>query len=412
MKKILLISFSLLLCILTTVIIGYSTSPETESIKIGVPYPMSGCFASDGLCAIQAATLAVDEINESGGLCGRNLEIIGVDTKELAPEDISTAAEILAAKQVDLVVYNYAGEPADIQAFGSKNMVALSWNDSRGAQKAILADPERNWNIYRLPPNGTAYAAAPFKLLTESLPYNYPNKKLALLTMDQEWSRDISADLRKLVQESEWDIVLDITHSPSNTEYGTQLSKIRSENPSIIWFSSLNPIELVSFMKQFRANPTNSIIYAPYTPTLPEFLELLGPEKAEGLIWGDQCSLYGSEKQNDFKAKFKAKFGRDTNDAMCYDQIMLWAEAVKNTGCNPKDYRTIVDYLTSHDYDGVIGTYQISKDTHFGREGYDYIAHRTFQIQDGNHVLIYLHDRPCDAEADYCGKFKLPPWIK
>ena len=51
-----------------------------DPIKVGVPLPMTGPYASDGVGYYRGIKFAVDEINEAGGLLSRSLEIIRFDT--------------------------------------------------------------------------------------------------------------------------------------------------------------------------------------------------------------------------------------------------------------------------------------------------------------------------------------------
>src|SRR5258708_36708666 len=48
-------------------------------IKIGVPEPLSGSFAAEGTDAVNGAKLAALEINATGGVFGRKLEVLGID---------------------------------------------------------------------------------------------------------------------------------------------------------------------------------------------------------------------------------------------------------------------------------------------------------------------------------------------
>lgn len=382
-----------------------------EPIKIGFPYPMVGAYASDGQGMWRRATLAVEDINAAGGVLGRPVELIPADTKELMPEDVVTAFKMLSTEGVDVFITDYAGEPADVHAAMVYDITYFSWNDSRTAERAIAENIEQCDNVWRVSPSGKEYATIPYKVLTDLIPYEYPNKKIALLLMDYEWNIDIAEDLRQSVAEDpEWEIVIDEMHPYGNTEYGSQLIKIREENPGLIFFITFAPVEIVSFMEQFVENPTDSIIYNPYTPSIAEFMELLGEERAEGLFWGDQCSIYGSPEQIEYQRKFEERWGERTEACLTYDTVMLWAEAVKRVG-DPSDYEAVIQAAIDYPYDGLVGTYKINPETQVGTAGYDYIAHRFFQIQNGKNVMLYLHDRPYEGTGEYSGTFEIPPWI-
>ncbi len=387
---------------------------EVEPIKIGFLAPMTGAYASDGEEMIKRATLAVEDINAAGGLVGRLVELAPIDTKELMPEDVVSAFKLLKAQGVDVFISDYSGEPTDVQMAMAYDIPYFSWNDSRTAERYIAENIEECDNVYRVSPSGREYATIPFKIFTELLPYDYPNKKMALLTLDQEWCMDIRKDfMEKVAEDPEWEIVIDEIHSYGATEFGPQLIKIREENPSFIFFGSFTPVEVAAFMDQFLADPTDSLIYNAYTPSIPEFAELLG-EKADGVLWGDQCSNYGTPIEEVFNRKFEERWGYAPKLALTYDTIMLWAEAVKRAG-DPSDYEAVLQAALDYPYTGIVGTYKINPDTHVGTPGFGYIAHRFFQIQidDGiwKDVVLYLHDEPHEGTGKYAGSFEIPPWI-
>ncbi len=384
---------------------------EVEPIKIGFAYPMVGAYASDGEEMWKRITIAVDDINAAGGLLGRPVEIVPADTKEMMAEDVVTAFKYLATSGVDVFITDYAGEPADVHAAMVYDIPYFSWNDSRTAERAIKENLPATNNVWRVSPSGMEYGTIPFKIFTELLPYDYPNKKIALLLMDFGWNIDIAEDIRRLAAaDPEWEIVIDIMHPYGTTEYGPQLIKIRAQDPGLIFFITFAPVEIASFMDQFLKDPTDSLIYNPYTPSIPEFLELLGEERAEGLFWGDQCSNYGTPKEEEFNRKFEERYGYTPKLALTYDTVMLWAEAVKRVG-DPSDYEAVIQAAIDYPYEGVVGTYKINQDTHVGTPGLDYIAHRFFQIQDGKDVMLYLHEEPYEGTGRFAGSFEIPPWI-
>ena len=75
-----------------------------DSIKIGVLLPTSGSGAAYGIPAINGITLAIKEINTSGGLNGKKVEFTVRDTK-LKPAVASAAAkELITREKVDVLL--------------------------------------------------------------------------------------------------------------------------------------------------------------------------------------------------------------------------------------------------------------------------------------------------------------------
>ena len=70
-----------------------------ETIKIGFPIPLSGPTAVYGVPITKGAELAIADINASGGVLGRKLELLTRDSKASADEAVRLARELIAEKR-------------------------------------------------------------------------------------------------------------------------------------------------------------------------------------------------------------------------------------------------------------------------------------------------------------------------
>ncbi len=69
------------------------TASAFEPVKIAVIFAQTGIAAEDNVAMGQAATMAVDEINQQGGLLGRPIELIFIDNKSTSLGSKSAAME-------------------------------------------------------------------------------------------------------------------------------------------------------------------------------------------------------------------------------------------------------------------------------------------------------------------------------
>jgi urea transport system substrate-binding protein len=77
---------------------------EQGAVKIGLLTSMSGVFADFGRVMSEATTLAVDRINDEGGLDGRRIEILREDDKGEPGVGAQRARRLLLQEQVDILV--------------------------------------------------------------------------------------------------------------------------------------------------------------------------------------------------------------------------------------------------------------------------------------------------------------------
>ena len=74
-----------------------------QDIKVGTIFPLSGGAGPDGQSVTNAVKLAIEQINEKGGLLGRKITLISKDDESTPAVGVSRANEMIAEK-VDLVI--------------------------------------------------------------------------------------------------------------------------------------------------------------------------------------------------------------------------------------------------------------------------------------------------------------------
>ena len=96
MKRNLISPFNLILLALAFFSTPLSSSAKDDDFKIGLLLCLSGDCASYGRAALNGAILATEELNEKGGIKGKNIELVVQDTTEA----ISGAKAISAFQQL------------------------------------------------------------------------------------------------------------------------------------------------------------------------------------------------------------------------------------------------------------------------------------------------------------------------
>jgi urea transport system substrate-binding protein len=80
------------------------SGPRRDVVRVGLAVPLSGPLAMTAPSALDLAGLAADEVNAAGGVAGRPVELVGVDSGR-APEVVAAeAAALHRAGAVDLLV--------------------------------------------------------------------------------------------------------------------------------------------------------------------------------------------------------------------------------------------------------------------------------------------------------------------
>ena len=376
-----------------------------EPIKIGSPIPVTVPYAGDGLTMDEGIRLAIEDINAQGGLLGRPLEMIVFDVEDMLPEKVFASAEKLIGRdKVDFVVTGWCGLGPDVQAYGKYDVPYLVGNSSIRCIKMMEEDPNK-WNILQMTHSEAAYGQSLFKS-TMGLPYQFTNKKVAIIAGDFEWDRLFLDGFKKTAEENGWEVVMFEVVPYGTREWVPILTKMRKLEPSLLVVEILSPPDVVTLYRQFMESPTNTILQLGWSVIIPEFVEMLGAE-GNGILGYTPCSQIYTPEAEAFKKRFKERYGKEPggSSSFSYQGVMVWAEAVRNVG-DPTDYKAVIKYMRENPYKKAIVGIMDWRETQYARTGPDYPMHLV-QIQNGKAVDIML-----EHELIAGRNFEIPSWIK
>ena len=98
------LSVSLMILALVFAACGGGGSAQDEPFKIGVMESVTGPGETYGNVAVRSKQMAVDEINEAGGINGRMLELIVEDSKCSAQDAITAYRKLTDVDEVKIIL--------------------------------------------------------------------------------------------------------------------------------------------------------------------------------------------------------------------------------------------------------------------------------------------------------------------
>jgi branched-chain amino acid transport system substrate-binding protein len=204
----------------------YAASTD-KPIKIGLTSDASGQYANSGASDRRGMLMAIDELNAKGGVLGRKIETIHIDT-ETTPATGSRVAERLISREecgflVGAVSSGVANAISQVaQKYGT---IYLNTNSS--------SPSESGENCHRVKfvwdGNGTNFAKAAVKNSIDNF-----GKKWMLLTNDYVWGHNTAASTRKLADEYGAEIVDEILVPQGTRDFSSALLKIQQAGPEVV----------------------------------------------------------------------------------------------------------------------------------------------------------------------------------
>lgn len=406
MKRFNLVTLVMAVCLFFTPVVM-----AADTIPVGVPIPMTGWAAGSGEDYFKGIKMAIDEINESGGLLGKQLEIIRFDSKGFEPEVVMQAADYLCdQKKVASVHAGWAGWGQDVRAYGKYDAPFFADDGSQAAVDVFKEDPKKYYNIYQTTDVGVEQAKSMYRALM-ALPYEYPNKKVVIINTDDSWGLEVGDTLEASFKETGWKVSKRETVPYGTNEWGVILSQIRRINPALIHIEIPSGQENITFIQQFLKKPTNAIISLGWGITPREVVAALGTA-ADGIVGEMPSGLPGPKAPNPAAQAWVDKFVRLNKHQVpagawiAYTAVKAWAHAVEKVG-DAYDFKAVNAYIQKNGYEGELGLIKWDNDNVLRAQAGAPVVH--YQVQGGELQPIFT-DPPLTPYPN--SSFKVPRWIK
>ena len=382
-------------------------SPEEElkPIKIGAVVPLTGYLAVDGIDMRNGMILALEDIDYT--ILGRPVEFLEEDAKNMEAEVVAAAFEKLCTvDKVDIIMTGYSsGAAYDICM---KHGVPYIHADTNTIFTDYMLEhgPEEAWMLFMSDPDnayyGKSYAVLLDRLIEEGV-FEPWNKKFYVLYSSYDYDITIARVFKEEMEKRGWECIGEEGVADDMLEWGPSLTKIRSDPPSVILHTHAFPPAEAGFLKEFLMDPTQSLLFQHYSPSIPEYLDLAG-EKANGVVWAVNLGIEPTPEGLAWFDRYKERFGVRagfTQGPNCYDDIMIYKTVVETIGTTDK--REVAEAIKGIQYKGLCGTYVFNQTIHEALGGDEYLPFWTYQIEEGEHVCI-LPKLYAERELE------MPPW--
>lgn len=385
-----------------------------DVIKIGVLAPLSGPSASDGADFVKGVQLAVEEQNAKGGVAGHTFEIATADVKDGSPDNVSSAAQrLINTDGLQVVLTGYASLSLfEVDLFADANMPYLSSGPSGPFSEITSKDPENYNCCWSLSPSYKGYETDVLPLVQGLIAdgtFKAANKKVAVISSDNPYSKAISEGMKTSFAAAGWTVTVDemVPFGPVN-DWRASLAKVRQDPPALVVNTDYQPGNSALFLKQFLDQPTQSLVFLQYAPSVPEFVELTKAQ-SDGILYnliGGAIDVPNWPRGQEVNNKLVAKFGTKPGvyGAALYEEAMIYFMALEKVG-DPADHDAIGKAIGEVKYDAAPGPVAFDPKTHLALQDDDHIPVTFWQIRDGERTLI-------SPEKYATGTFRLPPWVK
>lgn len=304
-----------------------------DVIKIGANLELSGPVASYGQSIAEGVELAVEEVNASGGINGKKIELIKVDNKSDAAEATSAAIKLTSQDKVTAIIgaATSGNTVAQVQVATDNNTIILTPSGT-SPNVTEAADGKVNEFVFR-----TSYID-PFQgTVAANFAANDLKLKNAAIFADtaSDYAKGLAESFKKDFTAAGGTIVSEEAYVAKDTDFRATLTRIKAANPEFIFIPGYYE-EVGLIVKQAREMGITVPLMGADGWDSPKLVELAGADALNNTyITNHYSSEDKDEKVQQFVTAFKAKHSDKSPDAfnaLGYDSVYLLADAIKRAG--------------------------------------------------------------------------------
>lgn len=360
---------------------GFSYAAET--VKVGAIFAVTGPASNLGAPEARTAEMLVGRINESGGVAGRQIQLIIRDSGSKPETAVSLAKQLIDEEEVLAIIGpSTSGETMAIKNICQEGETILV---SCAAAETIV-NPVASY-VFKSPQKDSDAARWIFQTL-KNLGWN----RIGIIASNDGFGMAGKAQLEKIAPDFGMTVAISETYDKQETDLTGVLTKLKGQNIQAVVNWSIVPAQALvpKNMKQigldvplFQSHGFGNIKYVQ-----------AGGEAANGSLFPAGRLLVAESLADDhpqkkllisYKRDYEAKYGEDvsTFGGHAYDSLLLLTEAIKAANSTDREkVRAALENLKG--VPGTAGIYNMSPTDHNGL-GMD--AFEMLTVKDGKFAI-------------------------
>jgi branched-chain amino acid transport system substrate-binding protein len=225
-----------------------------KEIKIGVIYDLTGPFAAGGSeAAYLGNKIAIDMINEKGGVDGYRIRPTYADAQSKAEVAISEAERLISQERVDMLMGVYSSAHCVPMAQKTDAAKKFFWMNVCVAS-AVLKDKKLQY-AFRPQVHSDQFGEASCAFLNENSEKKMGIKpaalKVAIIYEDGPYGAGVAAGNEAACKKNGMQLVLKEGYSATAPDLSSLVTKLRRARPDVILHTGYNP-DITLFLRQSK----------------------------------------------------------------------------------------------------------------------------------------------------------------
>jgi len=355
------------------VCLAVAGAASADTIKIGVAGAHTGDLASYGLPTVNAAKIVAKQVNDKGGISGKQIELV-VQDDQCKPELATNAATKLVSDGAKVVIGHICSgaTKAALPIYTEAKVMVIS----PSATNPELTQSGQYPTFFRTIASDDAQA----KLGVDFAIGKLGAKKIAVLHDKGDYGKGYAEFAKKFIEEGgKAQIVLFEGITPGAVDYSAVAQKIRQSGADTVMFGGYHP-EASKLVSQIKKKRIEVHFISDDGVKDDTFIKVAGKD-AEGVYASGPKDVSGLALNKQAIEAHKAMFGTDPGAFFdsAYAAMLAAVNAVAKAGST--DFDAMAKVMRSEKVDTPVGT--IKFDARGDAEG---VGFSMYRVQNGKYV--------------------------
>lgn len=315
-----------------------------QDLVIGAVLPLSGASATLGDDQRRGIELAVEQLNEKGGVAGRKVKVIVEDSGGRTPSALDAAKKLVTVDNVPVVIGEYSSGitiPMG-QYLVQEGRVHLNIGSSSDAIRKL---GDGSFSLIGLDKVSTDFAAR------DAVEKGW--KKVAVIAPNNAYGQGVAEGFQKAFAGKGGEVVQTVLYTEGQTTYRRELQQMEASAPDVYLYTAYGKEAATINREAFELGLNEKPWYAIYLSMCTSDAD---PQFIQGQLGLDTNTI--GPDGGDYQAAYEKKYGEPFKTSFSgfgYDAVMMTVAAVAKAGSDkPEDIKAALKEI-GKGYKGVTG---------------------------------------------------------
>jgi branched-chain amino acid transport system substrate-binding protein len=278
---------------------GTTPAAGGDQLRIGILFDFTGDLAEFGPNMMNGAKLAAEEINDAGGVMGKDIVLKQADSQTSPAPAVDAARQLVESDKVSAIVGSLSSG-VTLAVAEAVTVPGKIIQISPASTSPALTEVEDGDFLFR-----TTLSDAAQGLILGKLANELGYKKVATMYVNNAYGQGLSENFALSFEALGGTVTAQVPHEQEQASYLAELQKATEGSPDAVAALSYPQSATVYLKEGFENNLIKNVLFCDGTKS-EDIIAAVGADKLEGM---EGTVSAAAKTPTDWKAEFETRFG-------------------------------------------------------------------------------------------------------